>query len=56
MDTRQSVFHYRPMAALALGVCAGIILSAILKGTWLFIAMCLLLCFFAICMRLGRNG
>ena len=56
MDTRQSVFHYRPMAALALGVCAGIILSAILKGTWLFVAMCLLLCFFAICMRLGRNG
>ena len=56
MDTRHSVFHYRPMAALALGVCTGIILSDILKGTWLFIAMCLLLCGFAISMKLGRTG
>ena len=56
MDTRQPLFHYRPMAALALGVCAGIILFDILKGTWLFIAMCLLLCFFAICMKLKRSG
>ncbi len=56
MDTRQPVFHYRPMAALALGVCAGIIISDILKGTWLFIAMCLLLCIFAACMKFRRNG
>ncbi|MBQ6703565.1 MAG: ComEC/Rec2 family competence protein [Clostridia bacterium] len=56
MDTRRPLFHYRPMAALALGVCAGIILYDILKGTWLFIAMCLLLCIFALCMKLGRNG
>lgn len=56
MDTRQPVFHFRPMAALALGVCAGIIFSDVLKGTWLFIAMCLLLCFFAMSMRLCRSG
>ncbi len=56
MDNRQSVFHYRPMAALALGVCAGIIFSDVLKGTRLFIAMCLLLCFFAISMGMRRNG
>lgn len=56
MDTRQPLFHYRPMAALALGVCAGIILSENIKGTWLFIAMCLLLCSFAISMKLSRNG
>lgn len=56
MDNRQPIFHYRPMAALALGVCAGIILSEILKGTWLFIAMCLLLCCFVISMKLSRNG
>jgi len=56
MDIRQSVFHYRPMAALALGVCAGIIISDLLKGAWLFIAMCLLLCSFGMCMKLRRTG
>ncbi len=56
MDTRQPVFHYRPMAALALGVCAGIILSDIFKGTWLFIALCLFLCGFALSMKLNRHG
>lgn len=56
MDARQPLFHYRPMAALALGVCAGIILSYVLKGTWLFITMCLLLCSFTAGMKLGRVG
>ncbi len=56
MDARHLVFHHRPMAASALGLCAGIILCDVIKGTWLFIAMCLFLCFFAFAMGFRRRG
>ncbi len=56
MNTRCGVFHFRPMAALALGVCCGITLSNVLKGTWPFIAMCLFLCVFAAAFHLKRMG
>ena len=56
MENSRAVFHFRPMAVLALGVCVGIISADMLKGTWFFTAMCLFLCFFILSRHYRLNG